>query len=111
MGTSTGNTCPEGLHVFSVLKPAYYLAFDYVPKERKDFSIHACASFPPLSKQEPLRRRRWKEAESRCWSLSSHRLLNGTVEPKDANDEVPKKNRVVNVEYVINLKRRAKFGK
>jgi len=99
---------PEGLHVLFVLKPAYYFGVYTFPKAEKVFSYTRLLQAANYSKQEPFAQEKVEEAESNLLEFF-HRtgFFMATVEPKLQTDE---KNRVVNVEYDINLKRRAKFG-
>ncbi len=99
---------PEGLHVLFVLKPAYYFGVYTFPKAEKVFSYTRLLQAANYSKQEPFAQEKVEEAESNLLEFF-HRtgFFRATVEPKLQTDE---KHRVVNVEYDINLKRRAKFG-
>jgi len=99
---------PEGLHVLFVLKPAYYFGVYTFSKAEKTFSYTRLLQASNYSKQEPFTQEKVEEAESSLLEFF-HRtgFFMATVEPKLQTDE---KNRVVNVEYDINLKRRAKFG-
>ena len=99
---------PEGLHVLFVLKPAYYFGVYTFPKAEKAFSYTRLLQAANYSKQEPFAQEKVEEAESSLLEFF-HRtgFFMATVEPKLQTDE---KHRVVNVEYDINLKRRAKFG-
>ena len=99
---------PEGLHVLFVLKPAYYFGVYTFPKAEKTFSYTRLLQAANYSKQEPFAQEKVEEAESSLLDFF-HRtgFFMATVEPKMQTDE---KHRMVNVEYVINLKRRAKFG-
>src|SRR6476661_10956029 len=99
---------PEGLHVLFVLKPAYYFGVYTFPKAEKVFSYTRLLQAANYSKQEPFAQEKVEEAESNLLEFF-HRtgFFMATVEPKLQIDD---KNRVVNVEYDINLKRRAKFG-
>ncbi len=99
---------PEGLHVLFVLKPAYYFGVYTFPKAEKAFSYTRLLQAANYSKQEPFAQEKMEEAESNLLEFF-HRagFFMATVEPKLQTDE---KHRVVNVEYDINLKRRAKFG-
>lgn len=99
---------PEGLHVLFVLKPAYYFGVYTFPKAEKVFSYTRLLQAANYSKQEPFAQEKVEEAESSLLDFF-HRtgFFMATVEPKMQTDE---KHRVVNVEYDINLKRRAKFG-
>jgi len=98
----------EGLHVLFVLKPAYYFGVYTFPKAEKIFSYTRLLQAANYSKQEPFAQEKVEEAESNLLEFF-HRtgFFMATVEPKMQTDE---KHRVVNVEYDINLKRRAKFG-
>ncbi|HEY9805561.1 MAG TPA: POTRA domain-containing protein, partial [Candidatus Obscuribacterales bacterium] len=102
------NPAPEGLHVVFVLKPAYYFGVYTFPKAEKTFTYTRLLQASNYSKQEPFTQEKVEEAESSLLEFF-HRtgFFMATVEPKMQTDE---KHRVVNVEYVINLKRRAKFG-
>lgn len=99
---------PEGLHVLFVLKPAYYFGVYTFPKAEKIFSYTRLLQAANYSKQEPFAQEKVEEAESSLLEFL-HRtgFFMATVEPKMQTDEA---HRVVNVEYDINLKRRAKFG-
>lgn len=99
---------PEGLHVLFVLKPAYYFGVYTFPKAEKIFSYTRLLQASNYSKQEPFAQEKVEEAESSLLDFF-HRtgFFMATVEPKMQTDE---KHRVVNVEYDINLKKRAKFG-
>ncbi|HEY2115552.1 MAG TPA: POTRA domain-containing protein, partial [Candidatus Angelobacter sp.] len=99
---------PEGLHVLFVLKPAYYFGVYTFSKAEKVFSYTRLLQAANYSKQEPFAQEKVEEAESSLLDFF-HRtgFFMATVEPKMQTDEA---HRVVNVEYVINLKRRAKFG-
>src|SRR5712671_1345676 len=98
----------EGVHVVFVLKPAYYFGVYTFPKAEKTFSYTRLLQAANYFKQEPFTQEKVEEAESSLLEFF-HRtgFFMATVEPKMQTDEV---HRVVNVEYVINLKRRAKFG-
>jgi outer membrane protein insertion porin family len=99
---------PEGLHVVFVLKPAYYFGVFTFPKAEKVFSYTRLLQAANYSKQEPFTQEKVEEAESNLLAFF-HRtgFFAATVEPKL---EIDQAHRVVNVEYDINLKRRAKFG-
>ena len=99
---------PEGLHVVFVLKPAYYFGVFTFPKAEKTFSYTRLLQAANYSKQEPFTQEKVEEAESSLLAFF-HRagFFTATVEPKLQTDQA---HGVVNVEYVINLKRRAKFG-
>ncbi|HEV8494536.1 MAG TPA: POTRA domain-containing protein, partial [Candidatus Angelobacter sp.] len=98
----------EGLHVVFVLKPAYYFGVFTFPKAEKTFSYTRLLQAANYSKQEPFTQEKVEEAESNLLAFF-HRtgFFSATVEPKPQTDEA---HGVVNVEYDINLKRRAKFG-
>ena len=102
------NPAPEGLHVIFVLKPAYYFGVFTFPKAEKVFSYTRLLQASNYSKQEPFSQDKVEEAESSLLEFF-HRtgFFTATVEPKMQTDDA---HRVVNVEYVIDLKRRAKFG-
>jgi outer membrane protein insertion porin family len=102
------NPAPEGLHVVFVLKPAYYFGVFTFPKAEKVFTYTRLLQAANYSKQEPFSQEKVEEAESSLLEFF-HRtgFFMATVEPKMQTDDA---HRVVNVEYVINLKRRAKFG-
>ena len=102
------NPAPEGLHVIFVLKPAYYFGVFTFPKAEKVFSYTRLLQASNYSKQEPFTQDKVEEAESSLLEFF-HRtgFFMATVEPKMQTDDA---HRVVNVEYVIDLKRRAKFG-
>ncbi|HVG90881.1 MAG TPA: POTRA domain-containing protein, partial [Alphaproteobacteria bacterium] len=99
---------PEGLHVVFVLKPAYYFGVFTFPKAEKTFTYTRLLQAANYSKQEPFTQEKVEEAESNLLAFF-HRtgFFTATVEPKPQIDEA---HGVVNVEYDINLKRRAKFG-
>jgi outer membrane protein insertion porin family len=99
---------PEGLHVVFVLKPAYYFGVFTFPKAEKVFSYTRLLQAANYSKQEPFTQEKVEEAESSLLAFF-HRagFFMATVEPKLQTDQA---HGVVNVEYVINLKRRTKFG-
>jgi outer membrane protein insertion porin family len=99
---------PEGLHVLFVLKPAYYFGVYTFPKAEKVFSYTRLLQAANYSKQEPFAQEKVEEAESSLLEFF-HRVgfFMATVEPKMQTDEA---HRIVNVEFDINLKRRAKFG-
>ncbi|HSK43781.1 MAG TPA: POTRA domain-containing protein, partial [Candidatus Binatia bacterium] len=99
---------PEGLHVLFVLKPAYYFGVYTFPSAEKTFSYTRLLQAANYSKQEPFAQEKVEEAESNLLEFF-HRtgFFTATVESKLQTDE---KNRVVNVEYDIKLKRRAQFG-
>jgi outer membrane protein insertion porin family len=99
---------PEGIHVLFVLKPAYYFGVYTFPKAEKVFSYTRLLQAANYSKQEPFAQEKVEEAESNLLEFF-HRtgFFMATVEPKMQMDE---KHRVVNVEFDIKLKRRAKFG-
>jgi outer membrane protein insertion porin family len=99
---------PEGLHVVFVLKPAYYFGVFTFPKAEKTFSYTRLLQAANYSKQEPFTQEKVEEAESNLLAFF-HRtgFFAATVEPKLQTDQA---HGVVNVEYDINLKRRAKFG-
>ncbi|MBZ5490909.1 MAG: BamA/TamA family outer membrane protein [Acidobacteriia bacterium] len=99
---------PEGLHVLFVLKPAYYFGVYTFPKAEKVFSYTRLLQAASYSKQEPFAQEKVEEAESNLLEFF-HRVgfFMATVEPKMQTDEA---HRIVNVEFDINLKRRAKFG-
>ncbi|HEY2232656.1 MAG TPA: POTRA domain-containing protein [Candidatus Angelobacter sp.] len=98
----------EGVTVLFILKPAYYFGVYTFPKAEKVFSYTRLLQVAGYSKQEPFAQEKVEEAESNLLEFF-HRtgFFMATVEPKPQIDE---KNRVVNVEYDIRLKRRAKFG-
>jgi outer membrane protein assembly factor BamA len=98
----------EGVHVVFVLKPAYYFGVFTFPKAEKTFSYTRLLQAANYSKQEPFTQEKVEEAESNLLAFF-HRagFFTATVEPKLQTDQA---HRVVNVEYDINLKRRAKFG-
>jgi outer membrane protein assembly factor BamA len=98
----------EGVHVVFVLKPAYYFGVFTFPKAEKTFSYTRLLQAANYSKQEPFTQEKVEEAESNLLAFF-HRtgFFMATVEPKLQTDQV---HGVVNVEYDINLKRRAKFG-
>jgi outer membrane protein insertion porin family len=98
----------EGVTVVFILKPAYYFGVYTFPKAEKVFSYTRLLEVSGYSKQEPFTQEKVEEAESNLLEFF-HRtgFFMATVEPKMQTDEA---HRVVNVEYVINLKRRAKFG-
>ena len=98
----------EGLHVVFVLKPAYYFGVFTFPKAEKTFSYTRLLQTANYSKQEPFTQEKVEEAESNLLAFF-HRagFFTATVEPKPQTDEA---HGVVNVEYDVNLKRRAKFG-
>ena len=102
------NPAAEGLHVLFVLKPAYYFGVFTFPKAEKTFTYTRLLQASNYSKQEPFTQEKVEEAESSLLEFF-HRtgFFMATVQPKMQTDE---KHRVVNVEYLINLKRRAKFG-
>lgn len=99
---------PEGLHVVFVLKAAYYFGVFTFPKAEKTFSYTRLLQAANYSKQEPFTQEKVEEAESSLLAFF-HRtgFFAATVEPKLQTDQA---HGVVNVEYDINLKRRAKFG-
>ncbi|HET8891454.1 MAG TPA: POTRA domain-containing protein [Candidatus Angelobacter sp.] len=99
---------PEGLHVVFVLKPAYYFGVFTFSKAEKVFSYTRLLQAANYSKQEPFTQEKVEEAESSLLAFF-HRagFFAATVEPKLETDQA---HGVVNVEYDINLKRRAKFG-
>ncbi|HXO37854.1 MAG TPA: POTRA domain-containing protein, partial [Candidatus Acidoferrum sp.] len=98
----------EGVHVVFVLKPAYYFGVYTFPKAEKVYSYTRLLQAANYSKQEPFTQEKVEEAESSLLEFF-HRtgFFLATVEPKMQTDE---KHGVVNVEYDINLKKRAKFG-
>ncbi len=98
----------EGVQVVFILKPAYYFGVYTFPKAEKVFSYTRLLQAADYSKQEPFTQEKVEEAESNLLEFF-HRtgFFMATVEPKMQTDEA---HRVVNVEYDINLKRRAKFG-
>ncbi len=98
----------EGVTVLFILKPAYYFGVYTFPKAEKIFSYTRLLQVSGYSKQEPFTQEKVEEAESSLLEFF-HRtgFFMATVEPKPQVDDA---HRVVNVEYVINLKRRAKFG-
>ena len=99
---------PEGLRVMFVLKPAYYFGVFTFSKAEKVYTYTRLLQAANYEKQEPFTHEKVEEAESDLLEFF-HRtgFFMATVEPKLQMDEV---RRVVNVEYIINLKRRAKFG-
>ena len=99
---------PEGLRVVFVLKPAYYFGVFTFPKAEKTFSYTRLLQAANYSKQEPFTQEKVEEAESNLLAFF-HRtgFFMATVEPKLQTDQA---HGVVNVQYDINLKRRAKFG-
>src|ERR1051326_5830191 len=99
---------PEGIHVLFVLKPAYYFGVYTFPKAEKVFSYTRLLQAADYSKQEPFAQEKVEEAESNLLDFF-HRtgFFMATVEPKMQTDE---QHRVVNVEFDVKLKRRAKFG-
>ncbi|MGZ7093676.1 MAG: POTRA domain-containing protein [Candidatus Angelobacter sp.] len=98
----------EGVRVVFVLKPAYYFGVFTFPKAEKTFSYTRLLQATNYSKQEPYTQEKVEEAESGLLEFF-HRtgFFRATVEPKMHTDQ---EHGVVNVEYDINLKRRAKFG-
>ena len=98
----------EGVHVVFVLKPAYYFGVYTFPKAEKTFSYTRLLQAANYSKQEPFTQEKVEEAESSLLEFF-HRtgFFLATVEPKMQTDQA---HGVVNVEYDINLKKRAKFG-
>ena len=98
----------EGVHVVFVLKPAYYFGVYTFPKAEKTFSYTRLLQAANYSKQEPFTQEKVEEAESSLLEFF-HRtgFFLATVEPKMQTDQ---EHGVVNVEYDINLKKRAKFG-
>ena len=98
----------EGLHVMFVLNPAYYFGVFTFSKAEKVYSYTRLLQATNYSKQEPFTQEKVEEAESALLEFF-HRtgFFTATVEPKLQIDLA---RRVVNVEYLINLKRRAKFG-
>src|SRR6185312_14551438 len=98
----------QGVTVVFILKPAYYFGVYTFPKAEKVFSYTRLLEISGYTKQEPFTQDKVEAAESNLLEFF-HRtgFFMATVEPKMQTDEA---NRVVNVEYVINLKRRAKFG-
>ncbi|MGZ4829655.1 MAG: POTRA domain-containing protein, partial [Candidatus Angelobacter sp.] len=98
----------EGVRVVFVLKPAYYFGVFTFPKAEKTFSYTRLLQAANYSKQEPYTQEKVEEAESGLLEFF-HRtgFFRATVEPKMHADQ---EHGVVNVEYDINLKRRAKFG-
>lgn len=98
----------EGVHVVFVLKPAYYFGVYTFPKAEKAFSYTRLLQAANYSKQEPFTQEKVEEAESSLLEFF-HRtgFFRATVEPKMQIDQA---HGVVNVEYDINLKKRAKFG-
>ncbi|MGZ4854254.1 MAG: POTRA domain-containing protein, partial [Candidatus Angelobacter sp.] len=98
----------EGVRVVFVLKPAYYFGVFTFPKAEKTFSYTRLLQAANYSKQEPYTQEKVEEAESGLLEFF-HRtgFFRATVEPKMHTDH---EHGVVNVEYDINLKRRAKFG-
>src|ERR1051325_1882771 len=98
----------EGVQVVFILKPAYYFGVYTFPKAEKIFSYTRLLQAADYSKQEPFTQEKVEEAESSLLDFF-HRtgFFMATAEPKMEIDEA---HRVVNVEYEINLKRRAKFG-
>jgi outer membrane protein assembly factor BamA len=99
---------PEGIHVLFVLKPAYYFGVYTFPKAEKIFSYTRLLQAADYSKQEPFAQEKVEEAESNLLDFF-HRtgFFMATIEPKMQTDE---KHRVVNIEFDVKLKRRAKFG-
>ena len=98
----------EGVRVVFVLKPAYYFGVFTFPKVEKTFSYTRLLQAANYSKQEPFTEEKIEEAESSLLEFF-HRtgFFRATVEPKMQTDQA---HGVVNVEYDINLKKRAKFG-
>ncbi|HXA84846.1 MAG TPA: POTRA domain-containing protein [Candidatus Dormibacteraeota bacterium] len=98
----------EGVQVVFVLKPAYYFGVYTFPKAEKSFSYTRLLQAANYSKQEPFTQEKVEEAESSLLEYF-HRtgFFLATVEPKMQIDHA---HGVVNVEYDINLKKRAKFG-
>ncbi|HEV7675939.1 MAG TPA: POTRA domain-containing protein [Candidatus Angelobacter sp.] len=98
----------EGVHVVFVLKPAYYFGVFTFPKAEKVYSYTRLLQAANYSKQEPFTQEKVEEAESSLLEFF-HRtgFFRATVEPKMQTDD---NHRVVNVEYDINLRKRAKFG-
>ncbi|MCU1332308.1 MAG: surface antigen [Candidatus Angelobacter sp.] len=98
----------EGVKVVFVLKPAYYFGVYTFPKAEKIFTYTRLLQAANYSKQDPFTQEKVEEAESNLLEFF-HRtgFFRATVEPKMQIDQG---NRVVNVEYDINLKKRAKFG-
>jgi outer membrane protein insertion porin family len=98
----------DGLHVIYVLQPAYYFGIFSFPKAERTFSYPRLLQTSNYASQEPYTQEKVEEAESNLLEFF-HRtgFFMATVEPKLSID---KAQGVVNVEYDINLKRRAKFG-
>ena len=98
----------EGVHVVFVLKPAYYFGVFTFPKAEKTFSYTRLLQAANYSKQEPFTRRKWKRRNQTCWQFFHRgRLFQSHRGAKTADRPGT---RVVNVEYDINLKRRANLG-
>src|SRR5260221_4655773 len=98
----------EGVHVVFVLKPAYYFGVYTFPKAEKTFSYTRLLQAANYSKQEPFTQEKVEEAESSLLKFLHRTGFSlATVEPKMQTDQA---HGVVNVEYDINLKKRAKFG-
>ncbi|HKD80529.1 MAG TPA: POTRA domain-containing protein [Candidatus Angelobacter sp.] len=97
-----------GLRVLFVLQPAYYFGVFRFPKAENRFSYTRLLQITSYTKQEPFSQERVEAAESNLLEFF-HRTgyFMATVEPKL---DVDRAHGVVNVEYEINLKRRAKFG-
>jgi len=98
----------EGVQVVFILKPAYYFGVYTFPKAEKVFPYTRLLQAANYSKQEPFSQEKVEEAESSLLDFF-HRtgFFMATVEPRMQTDD---RHRVVNVEYDIKLKRRAKFG-
>lgn len=98
----------EGLRVTFVLKPAYYFGIFSFPRAEKIFAYTRLLQTANYSKQEPYTPEKVEEAESNLLEFL-HRtgFFMATVEPKLQIDQ---NHGVVNVEYDVNLRRRAKFG-
>lgn len=97
-----------GLWVVFVLQPAYYFGVFSFPKAGNGFTYTRLLQVTNYTKQEPFTQERVDEAASSLIDFF-HRTgyFMVTVEPKLSVDHAQG---VVNVEYDINLSRRAKFG-
>ena len=97
-----------GLQVIFVLQPAYYFGVFTFPKAEKSFSYTRLLQTTNYAQQQPFTQARVEEAESNLL-IFFHRtgFFMATVEPKL---HVDRAQGVVNVEYDINLKKRADFG-
>lgn len=98
----------SGLRVLFVLEPAFYFGVFNFGEAVNRFSYTRLLQAAGYERQEPYRRGRVEEAESNLLEfLHQTGYFMATVEPELQTDSA---HRVVNVAFVVRLKRHARFG-